>query len=408
MVIRCGPQSNSFVWMRKHLALFICFSAMSATGFSIPSNSLKKEVIKNYSMNVFRNYQEVLKSGEYLKKQISYFTKNPDSSSFEAAKRAWLAAREDYGLTEAFRFYDGPIDHPKNGREGHINAWPLDEAYLDYVKGNPKAGIINHQKIKISKSFLTGANEGGAGDILKSGPTFDPEKAIATGYHAIEFLLWGQDHQLNGPGNRPWQDYLDGKGATHPNGSRRAQTLNLITDILVEDIGQLVKSWDPSDPKSYYHQFHQFNPDDALRKILSGIGILAKGELAGERIDVALDTLDQEDEHSCFSDNTHRDIQRNLQGIANVYFGSFGPYRGPGLNALLSQADQNQFEFVLKQAQIAAGNLVIPFDHALLKRNSDAWIKAQETVRRLYLLGNEISILGQKTGIGQVRVHLPG
>ena len=170
----------------------------------------------------------------------------------------------------------------------------------------------------------------------------------------------------------------------------------------------LVKAWDPSDRKSYFKQFNLQKSDDALRKILSGIGILAKGELAGERIDVALDTLDQEDEHSCFSDNTHRDIQTNLQGIVNVYFGSFGPYHGPGLKNLLTQEDQRQFESVLQKAQIAVGHLEVPFDHALVKRNSPAWKKAQEAVKALYMLGNEISGLGQKTGIGQIRVQLPG
>ena len=45
------------------------------------------------------------------------------------------------------------------------------------------------------------------------------------------------------------------------------------------------------------------------------------GELAGERMNIALLTNSQEDEHSCFSDNTHRDIFLNAEGIQNAFEG---------------------------------------------------------------------------------------
>ena len=69
------------------------------------------------------------------------------------ARKAWLAAREPYGQTEAFRFYGGPIDDAK-GPEGRINAWPLDEAYIDSVKGKAGSGIINNRKIPLTKAKL--------------------------------------------------------------------------------------------------------------------------------------------------------------------------------------------------------------------------------------------------------------
>ena len=42
---------------------------------------------------------------------------NPTPATLEAAKRAWLLARDDYGPTEAYRFYGGPIDN-EDGRSG--------------------------------------------------------------------------------------------------------------------------------------------------------------------------------------------------------------------------------------------------------------------------------------------------
>ena len=70
------------------------------------------------------------------------FLADPNETTLAAAKEAWLAAQEPYGQTEAYRFYGGPIDDA-DGPEPLLNAWPLDEAYVDYVEGAPEAGIIN-------------------------------------------------------------------------------------------------------------------------------------------------------------------------------------------------------------------------------------------------------------------------
>ena len=46
---------------------------------------------------------------------IDAFLTGPTPATLEAAKRAWLIARDDYGPTEAFRFYSGPIDNEEDG-----------------------------------------------------------------------------------------------------------------------------------------------------------------------------------------------------------------------------------------------------------------------------------------------------
>ena len=148
------------------------------------------EATEGYSELVCQNYLEALSTGEALKTAVDAFVETPSAETLEAAKQAWLTSRLPYGQTEAFRFYDGPIDNAE-GPEGQLNAWPMDEAYLDYVDGNPTAGIINNTAIELSKSRIAGLNEGGEDDILGVGENFDAEKAIASGYHTIEFLLWG-------------------------------------------------------------------------------------------------------------------------------------------------------------------------------------------------------------------------
>ncbi|MCB2021356.1 MAG: iron-regulated protein, partial [Burkholderiaceae bacterium] len=139
-----------------------------------------------------------------LDEAIDAFLAAPDAASLAAARDAWRAAREAYLVTEVFRFYGGPIDNDDDGPEGLINAWPLDEAYIDGVLGDPTTGIINDPAVALSAETLVGLNEQGG------------EENIATGYHAIEFLLWGQDHDPDGPGDRPFTDFLTDETATAP------------------------------------------------------------------------------------------------------------------------------------------------------------------------------------------------
>ena len=262
-------------------------------------------VAADYSKLVYASYEDTLTTAQALQTAIAAFNAAPSAEGLAKARTAWLAAREFYGQTEAFRFYAGPIDG-KNGPEGRINAWPMDEAYVDSVAGKPKAGIINNPKAKITAQALSALNERGG------------EENIATGWHAIEFLLWGQDLSETGPGNRSFEDFVDGKA---PHADRRRAYLKVATDLLVSDLSGLAKAWAPG-AKNYRAQFEK-SGTNALRNMLVGVGSLSRGELAGERIEVALASKNQEDEHSCFSDNTHRDIVANATGIENVWLGRF-------------------------------------------------------------------------------------
>ena len=141
------------------------------------------DAVATYADGVHASYEASLASASTMDAAIDAFIADPTDANLDAAKDAWLAARDDYGPTEAFRFYDGPIDNEEDGPEGLINAWPMDEAYVDYVEGDPDAGIINDPDgfPTIDAALLTELNEAGG------------ETNISTGWHAIEFLLWGQD-----------------------------------------------------------------------------------------------------------------------------------------------------------------------------------------------------------------------
>jgi putative iron-regulated protein len=275
-----------------------------------------------YADLVWASYSDLVDATTKLQSDVEAFVANPTDQTLQAAKDQWLAARDAYGPTEAFRFSDGPIDNPDDGPEGQINAWPMDEAYVDYVKDNPDVGIINDTVgvPEITRDVLVDANENGG------------ETNISTGWHAIEFLLWGQDLSETGPGERPVTDYT-----TSPNAKRRATYLTEVTDLLVDDLTSVQEQWDP-EGGAYRTSFLK-DPNQAVSDILRGMGALSAGELAGERIAVAYETKEQEDEHSCFSDNTLADVINNATGIQRAYLADYPGVDGQSLSDVVADVN---------------------------------------------------------------------
>jgi putative iron-regulated protein len=362
----------------------------------IISEALKKDVATTYANLVFASYEDSYETAVSLQQSLQSFVAQPSEQSHQAAKEAWLAAREPYGQTEVYRFYGGPIDD-EDGPEGLINAWPLDEAYIDYVEGAPDSGIINNLEDypDINTDLLVSLNEVGA------------EENISTGYHAIEFLLWGQDLNAEGSGSRPFTDYT-----TANNAERRGQYLLAAADLLVANLDELVQAWQPDNNDNYRAQFLAQDPDTALQQILTGMGILSKSELAGERIFVAYDNQDQEDEHSCFSDNTHRDIINNAQGIYNVYTGSYTRVDGTEISgaSLADLAAKLNPELALEMQSLAdtalasTTTLHTPFDQAIVLANQRPAVL--NAVNALQDQGDKLAEIAYKLGLS-VNTNLP-
>lgn len=314
---------------------------------------LKGEVVAHYADGVYALYGKSLASARAMDAAIDIFLGEPTAATLEAAKRAWLIARDDYGPTEAFRFYGGPIDNEEDGPEGLLNAWPMDEAYIDYVVGNPSAGIINNPEAfpVIDAALIESLNEEGG------------EENVSTGWHAIEFLLWGQDLNENGPGSRPLEDYTD-----NANAERRGVYLATASDLLLVHLGSLADAWAPGVAGNYRAEFLAMDADAALNNIITGIGELSRGELAGERMTVAYEERSQEDEHSCFSDNTVADIVGNARGIQMVYTGDYGLASGPGVMDLVAVVNADlagQLEREIGRSVALAEVIPNPFDRHL-------------------------------------------
>ena len=375
-------------------------AASTATAPTAQASTVNNNAVAaHYAHLVHTNYADTLASAQTLRTAIQAFTAQPSVETLAQARKTWLAAREFYGQTEAFRFYGGPVDND-NGPEGRINAWPMDESFVDSVDGKPNSGLVNNRKFVINKKNLSAQNERGG------------EENIATGWHAIEFFLWGQDLSETGPGNRNFEDFVDGKA---PNADRRRQYLNVVTDLLIDDLGTLVKAW-AHDAKNNYRARFAKGGQESVRKMLVGLGSLSRGELAGERLEVAVNSQDQEDEHSCFSDNTHRDAVTNAQGIQNVWLGQYKQANGtvlmgPSLRDLVAAKDAALADKTSKQiaASVAAAEgIQAPFDREIIGgKDAPGRQRIQKTIDSLTQQSKDLVAAANAIGITKLTLVQP-
>jgi putative iron-regulated protein len=317
---------------------------------------LKRAVIANYADMMSAGCQDSLASTKTLQDAIHVLLAKPSEESLAAARQAWRAAHRTYSLTETHRFYDGPIDRV----ETLVNSWPIDENYIDYVQGDPAAGIINavSQFPVLSTNLIVSLNE-------KEG-----KKNVSAGYHAIEFLLWGQPPGAGGAGNRSWRDYADGAN----NAERRRAYLRLITGLLVDNLQTVTAACTAGDARNYRAKFLALDPDAALAKILKGMGALSGPELSGERLTSAYETKEREEQQDCFSDNSCDDLIADAVGIQNVFLGRYttsagARVAGPGMFDLLARVDPafaGKLKAQIETAVASTRNIPPPFDQAIL------------------------------------------
>lgn len=350
----------------------------------------EQQVVEQYATIVSETYNDAYNEAVKMQTALNAFVASPSDITLQAAKTAWLAARAPYGRTEAFRFYGGPIDVEPGGPEGLMNAWPMDEAYVDYVVGDDGAGIINDPAgyPTLSETVLEAANQANA------------EEEVSTGWHAIEFLLWGQDLSTTGQGTRPYTDFV--AGGTAENQVRRGEYLLAVTDLLLQNLQSLVDAWKTGG--AYRTQFTTAaNANASLQLLLTGIGKFAKGELGGERMKAYI-TKEQEDEHSCFSDNTTNDHIYGHEGIMNVYYGKYTKVDGTvidgyGIDDLVkakSTTENDAMVAALDAAYTAVKAIPAPFDQAILVATGN---KVQDASIKVQAVGDQVVLAAAAIGI---------
>lgn len=366
----------------KLATLIASSSLLMACGSSSDSDSVSAEakLLETNAQIAYAVYSDAVITAKNLQTALAAFRAEPTEANLVIAKKAWLISREPYGQSEVYRFRKGPIDNEETGPEGDLNAWPLGEALIDYVvrndsdfdtevevdgnslgfnaipatedndkyvNGGPVDGTVAEQNIIQSDIVINAALLEG------NSATNDDESDVITGYHAIEFILWGQD--LNDAGNgtdgtdrdeavkteavktaeepvntfanggqRPLTDFT-----TDADAERRHEYLEVVVAKLISDLESVQAEWNAEGDN---HRADFVDTSDAtattnkITSIVQAMGTLSYGELAGERMSVAYEANSQEDEHSCFSDNTHRDVWLNAEGVSNSYYGDYAGY----------------------------------------------------------------------------------
>jgi putative iron-regulated protein len=327
------------------LALFAASAAFIVTPAQAATTSAA--VLKHYAELAHAKYEDSLTTAQALDKAIDALIAKPSDETLKAARAAWIAARVPYQQTEVYRFGNPMVDD----WEGKVNAWPLDEGLIDYVDSSYgkesdenalyTANIIANPKIKVNGKTLdtTKINAKTLRSLHEAG---EIEANVATGYHAIEFLLWGQDlHGTGaGAGERSYTDY-DKANCTNGNCDRRGQYLKAASALLVSDLKDMVTAWAP---KGKATKNVEANGKKGLTAILTGMGSLSYGELAGERMKLGLLLHDPEEEHDCFSDNTYASHLNDAIGIRSAYTGEYTRVdgtrmTGPSLSELVAAKD---------------------------------------------------------------------
>ncbi|MBE3640511.1 imelysin family protein [Mangrovicoccus algicola] len=328
---------------------FLASTVLAAT-CAVPAFAVEKaEVLDTYIAIAQAKYEDSLATAERLQERVETLISAPSAEALQAAREAWLQARIPYQQSEVYRFGNAIVDD----WEGKVNAWPLDEGLIDYVDDGYGGATDENPLAALNIVAATEFQAGGATiDATEITPDFiegalheadGVETNVASGYHAIEFLLWGQDlhgHEA-GAGERPWTDYAPGDACTHGNCDRRGAYLQAATDLLVRDLGWMAAQWqDGGAARAALLE----DVDAGLVAIVTGMGSLSYGEQAGERMRLGLMLNDPEEEHDCFSDNTYNSHFYDAVGIRSAYDGTYTRtdgtrIEGASLSDLVAAAD---------------------------------------------------------------------
>ena len=348
---------------------FAALAAALAAG-AAGAASDKAAVVGTYADIAEAMYEDALLEARELDRRIQALLDDPGPETLRAARTAWRNARVPYQQTEVYRFGNAIVDD----WEGKVNAWPLDEGLIDYVDPgygtasdeNPLyvANVVENERLVLGGETLD-ASEITPWLLTDMHEIGGVEANVATGYHAIEFLLWGQD--LNGTragsGERPWTDYATGSECTNGNCERRRDYLETASEMLVDELEWMAAQW--AEDGAAREALFEGGPDTGLSAMLTGLGSLSYGELAGERMQLGLLLHDPEEEHDCFADNTHNSHYYDVMGMLAVYHGGYtrtggDKVSGPSLSTLVAGADaalDREMRQRLAATQAAMANL---------------------------------------------------
>ena len=403
--------------MKKIILLTLAFTVIFS--YQLKADN---EILVNYSNIAEAKYKDALALAKKMHNSIEKFMNDTNESNFIDVKDSWLKARTIYQQTEVFRFGNPLVDD----WEGKVNAWPLDEGLIDYVDNTnyypsendfSNFNVIANKKLKVEGELIDASVINPKLLSNKLHEIGGNEANVATGYHAIEFLLWGQDLNGNesGSGNRPYTDF-DLEACTNDNCDRRREYLLATSQLLIQDLQYIQSVWSLEGQARLDLLNDQKN---GLKRILIGMGSLSYGELAGERMKLGLMLHDPEEEHDCFSDNTHNSHYYNVVGINNVFLGKYKSIdgkvvTGPSISSLLSEVDnglnkktKKSIKNTLKSMKkiVKSANKGVTYDMLIAEGNEKGNQLIQNAVDSLIKQSKNIELAAAALNINDLQIE---
>lgn len=276
--------------------------------------------------------------------------KNPAEAQLAECQDAWVKARVPWEQSEGFLF--GPVTD--EGLDPAMDSWPVDHQQLD---------ALTASDVDLSAGSIT-ANLGGG----------------MKGFHTIEYLLWGMDHERT--------------AADLARAPREAEYLVALTEALSLDTQQLVDSWTGTEEvESFADKFAASGKKgglysselDAVQELLGAtIGIC--DEVAFGKIAEPFKARDPDLIESQYSYNSLYDFADNIRSIRNIYLGSRdGTVAKNSFSSVVRKYDLDLDEEVRSQVEqatdsiLAIGDGGITFRDAILDPKKDATIEKAQT-----------------------------
>jgi putative iron-regulated protein len=313
-------------------------------------------------------------SVQTLDSQLASFMYHPNPMSQAEIQQSWRLAYNSFLRSLIFSYL--PIQDPPDWQSQRIgyshllaqlDSWPIEGGYIDYIQGYPFSGIVNDLTLDIDE------------DSIRSQHGFTDPSNASLGYHALEFMLWGNDGKRSARDFFPQENtapipinddvvttqFLDDsskeslEGSAHgniliqteapeiklQNHNRRRQYTQLLIELLQKDLHRIQRRWEPS--SGYYAQLLQQSDS---KKTLRSAFIAAQGLISKEILHKRFQLISSE-----FSQTSIDDISALLSGIELWFMPTDEDQQEASLLFLLQQTDnQAATEFMNTFKQLKA------------------------------------------------------
>ncbi len=248
-----------------------------------------------------QQFKTTCSNAEQLQASVQLFLTAPSKKTLKETRQHWLSSHNSYIASKLFRTLNikhpeldhSQIDPVKHSLTIRIDQSPMLPGYLDAVKGYPQSGYV-FSPLPIDAETLNNEHQ------------FSDTLYVTLGFHAIEFLLWGEGNEQA----RTSSDYAtltNIKENPELPQARRSQLLSLTTQLLSDDLQTQCKEW--TNTEGYYPSKLSEKPEEeqneyivtSIEQLLSDIQI--------NRAQIKSAT----EHHSAFAQSDEQDLQAQIK-----------------------------------------------------------------------------------------------